>query len=419
MRRNPWNLLTVRGKVFFFAGLAVLVLAMLLGQRDILLLGLLLALLPVIAVIFMARSKLKLSCERSSDHGQIAIGESVEGRLTLEKTGRMPSGMLLFEEHVPPQLGRRPRFAVNETSGSWTRQVTYPLRGHQRGKFITGPLLVRSTDAFGLARADRQFSATTEIMVTPRVHPLSTMRNVTGGGAAGESRPQRIGISGQDDVLVREYRQGDDVRRIHWRSTARRDEIMVRREEQAWDPSISLILDSRAGAHAGHGPESSFEQAVSFATSIALHFMADGFDLSLFDSRGPMLASAGAQTNQQHVLRCFTEVQTTTASAMTAGLDAAALAQRGQLVVAVVGRLSMGDAQQLLRSRRNRAQGLLVALDVDSYVSRSERADIEVRDEHQEALAMLRQHQWRLVEVKSGMNFAEAWRDLERMGDFT
>ena len=151
---------------------------------------------------------------------------------------------------------------------SWRREIEYPLLGRVRGRFHTGPLMVRTTDPFGLVRLDRQFVATTEVMVTPRVEPLPVMRTAGGAGSTGEARPHRIGVVGQDDALVREYRQGDDVRRIHWRSTARWGDLMVRREEQAWDPSASVILDSRASAHAGRGMHSSIEWAISAAASI-------------------------------------------------------------------------------------------------------------------------------------------------------
>ena len=99
--------------------------------------------------------------------------------------------------------------------------MEYPLLGRVRGRFATGPLMVRTTDPFGLVRLDRQFVATSDVMVTPQVVPLPVMRTAGGAGSTGEERPHRIGVVGQDDALVREYHQGDDVRRIHWRSTAR------------------------------------------------------------------------------------------------------------------------------------------------------------------------------------------------------
>ena len=80
--------------------------------------------------------------------------------------------------------------------------MEYPLVGRARGHYRTGPLMVRTTDPFGLVRLDRTFSATSEVVVTPQVHDLTGTAGGGSGGSAGEARPRRIGVSGADDVLV-------------------------------------------------------------------------------------------------------------------------------------------------------------------------------------------------------------------------
>ncbi len=420
MKRNPWSLLTPRGKMLLVAGLATIIGSMLLGQRAVLWLGLLLFLLPAISLFFIARTRLRLTCERGFDHGEMPIGETMEATLALVKRGNLPAGLLLFEEHIPASLGKRPRFGVNNTSGSWRREVSYPLEGKQRGRFTVGPLLVRSRDAFNLVKFDRQFTATSEVLVTPRIHHLGSMRNVTGGGSSGETRPQRLGVIGSDDVLVREYRQGDDVRRIHWRSTARRGELMVRREEQAWDPSVTLVLDSRAIAHGGPGRESSFEYAVSCAASIAMHFLEHGFTVDLYDAGGAMLPrdiDRSYHTTRQHILHCFTDALPHAATSMSEALDSPLIGRQGRLVVAITGRLTPTEAEALLRTRRNRAQGLAVVIDVDTFVARSERATEQQQEDHRVAVQMLRNQMWRVAEVTRVTAITDAWKDLERLGE--
>jgi hypothetical protein len=75
-------------------------------------------------------------------------------------------------------------------------------------------------------------------------------------------------------VLVREYQARDDVRRIHWPSTARTGSLMVRREEAAWDPTAWLLLDSRAGVHPAVGSLSpTFEALVSAAASLGVRML--------------------------------------------------------------------------------------------------------------------------------------------------
>ncbi|WP_114558640.1 DUF58 domain-containing protein [Desertihabitans aurantiacus] len=419
--RNPWRLLTFRGRVFVVAGVAVGALAALIGQRDVVWIGLLLVLLPFTAAFLVARTRLRLSCERAVVPSQMAIGESAVGRLVLEKTGPIPYGILRFEDYVPRHLGVRPRFTVQTLASHWRREFTYPLQGSVRGRYSTGPLMVRSSDPLGLAQLDRSFHATSEVMVTPRIFPLEEMRNAGGGGATGESRPQRLGVVGQDDVLVREYRHGDDVRRVHWRSTARRGELMVRREEQAFDPSVTVMLDSRASAHGGHGKDSSFEWAVSAAASVAMHFLTDGFELNLLETRGPLTMVGDLSSNQvttrHNVVHKLTDITTTSEATLRPMIDAALVHQGSQLVVAVLGRLTRGEVEQLERTRHNRAAGLALVVDADSFAIRSERADAEVREEHARAVALLREHRWRVVTADRTRTVTDTWGDLERLGE--
>ena len=176
---------------------------------------------------------------------------------------------------------------------------------------------------------------------------------------------------GQDDVLVREYRQGDDVRRIHWRSTARWGDLMVRREEQAWDPSASIMLDSRVGAHAGRGMHNSMEWAISAAASIGIHFLDDGFSIEIYEAEGPLHIS-GSMGQHSSASRAGDQPVDRSAGrgrrpSLHYAVETATIDRPGQLVVAILGRMTAEDANALLRLRRNRAQGLAIMLDVDTF----------------------------------------------------
>lgn len=419
-RRNPWPLLTMRGKIFTLLGLALVLAGLLLGQRDVLWFGLFLLILPLTALVVVGRTRLRLTCERRVTPPEAVVGDRLEGELVVIKSGPLPTGLLHFEDHVPRALGRPPRFTVHRFSGEWRREITYPLAGLLRGRFHTGPLAVRATDPFGLVKLDRRFTATSEVMITPRIIPLPIMRNAIGAGSSGEATPQKAGVVGQDDILVREYRAGDDVRRIHWRSTARRNELMVRREEQAWDPAATVILDSRASSHAGKGRNSSFEWAVSAAASIALHFVDANFRIDLFDADGTMVTAdrqAAATVTRQQVVNVMTEVQLSGRTALDRTVDHAMIAQRGQLMLAVTGRLSPRDVDLLLTAQRNRSRCFALVVDADTFTVRSERSSPQEYDDHRAAISMLRNHGWRVVEVSHGTELSDAWSDLDRMGE--
>jgi uncharacterized protein (DUF58 family) len=415
---KPWRLLTGRGRAFVIVGLAIVIVAMLTGQRDIMRIGLLVLLLPVVAAVLVARARLRMSCERHVEPAQVPLGSPLRGRLVLGQEGRLPAGILMLEDAVPADLGSRPRFLVDRADLSWRREVEYPLLGRVRGRFHTGPLMVRTTDPFGLVRLDRRFVATSEVMITPQVFPLPAMRAAGGAGSAGEARPHRIGVVGQDDALVREYRQGDDVRRIHWRSTARLGALMVRREEQAWDPSASIILDSRARAHAGRGMHSSLEWAISAAASVAIHFLSDGFSVEIYEADGSMRIGGSlgqhSSASGEVVLNRLTDLRPRSAQSLHYAVESAGVDQPSQLVVAIMGRLTSEDANVLLRARRNRAHGLAMLLDVDSFAESP--AEPGSKSQHERAVELLRENQWRVIEVTRGMGVPETWAALDRLG---
>lgn len=421
MRYNPWLLLTLRGKTFAVVGGVLLLGGILMGQRDVLWFGLFLFLLPLVAVVVVARSRLRLTCERRVSPPEAVVGERLSGELIVTKSGQLPTGLLQFEDDVPRGLGRPPRFTVHRFAGEWRREITYPMAGLMRGRFRTGPLTVRATDPFHLVKLDRRFSATSEVQITPRVVPLPMMRTASGGGSTGDTMPQKAGVIGADDVLVREYHSGDDVRRIHWRTTARRGELFVRREEQAWDPTATVIIDSRSSAHAGRGRGSSFEWAVSAAASIALHFVDAGFRVDLFDAGGAMVSGermAQATVTRQQIIDAMTDVQLSQRSTLTRTVEHASLTQRGQLMVCVLGRMSPGDAEIILGAQRNRARCFAFVLDPDTFTSRSERSTPEQYDAHRAGLDRLRQASWRVIEVTAGMEVVDAWTDLDRVGEY-
>jgi len=424
--RRAWRALTGRGRALVVVGLLLTLLCALIGERDVMVVGLLLLFVPIVAGVLLSRSRLQLSCERSVRPNEVATGDAMTGQLVVSHRSRLPVGVVLLEDDVPAQLGQRPRFLIDEPTQDWHGTVRYPLRGQYRGRYHTGPLRVRLTDPFGLVHLDRAFTATSELLVTPRVHPLDRLTSLGGAGQTGDNRPQRIGVVGQDDVLVREYHHGDDVRRIHWRSTARRGEMMVRREEQAWDPTCAILLDNRTGAHVGDAVHGSFEWAVSMTASVGSAMIADGFSIEIHHGQGRLdLAHVSAQRDAiRHVmLRGLAELTPRAQPSLTHGVEEMQSEAAGQLVVAVLGRVSVTEAAAIARVRRNRAEGVAILLDVDTWGHGRRAATVdgsgaaavrgngaEAPEDPMAAVAdVLTSQQWRVVRASAGETVPQVW----------
>lgn len=406
---RAWQSLTGRGRVLMFLGLFATICLALVGERDVMVVGLLLFFLPVVAAVVLSRSRLRLSNERAVRPNEVEIGSRLTGELVITHHSRIPVGVLLLEDDVPAELGQRPRFMVDRATQNWHRRLQYPLFGHYRGRFHTGPLRVRLTDPFGLVTVDRAFTTTSELLVTPQVHRLDPPGGTGGGGQSGDDRPHRIGITGQDDVLVRQYHDGDDVRRIHWRSTARRGEMMVRREEQAWDPTCAILVDNRTTAHTGDNLHGSFEWAVSFAASVGAHYLGDGYAIEIHHGQGRLdLAHVSAQRDAvRHVmLQGLAELELRAQPSLNHAVSELQSDSAGQLVVAVLGRLSATEAALIAGARRHRAQGVAVLLDVTTW---GEAEGDHTGSRLAEVTAILEASQWLVVHACASDQVPEVW----------
>ena len=162
----------------------------------------------------------------------------------------------------------------------------YPLRPVRRGVHRIGPLVAYGTDPLGLAEFARTVPGTERLLVLPRTVPLHGVPHALGSSDGAHGAGASGSGQGRSDVLVRPYRSGDELRRVHWRSTARHDELMVRLEERPWRGGVTVLLDRRAGAHRGHGPGASLEWAVTFAASACVHLIERGEPVELVTEDG-------------------------------------------------------------------------------------------------------------------------------------
>src|SRR5262249_46658392 len=183
----------------------------------------------------------------------------------------------------------------------------------------------------------------------------------------GDPRASTAAAAGEDDVVPRAYRDGDELRRVHWRSTARYGELMVRREEQRWQDRAVVILDSRRSAHAGSGPSSSFEFAVSAAASIGVHLANSGLDGHLLTDAGPLAGPAMFED----VLLDALSVLSTSRNHDFAKTPPALPTIEGGLLILIAGRPSPDAATEIATARRHGTQGIALLLAVSTWAATS------------------------------------------------
>jgi uncharacterized protein (DUF58 family) len=360
-----WRLggLTTRGRCLLAAGLATALCAVLIEERDLLRVASFATILPLLASVIVGQTQLGLRADRELMPSRTSVGGECQVRLTLYLTGRC-AGQLLLEDVAPQALGGPHRAVVARPHREI--QLTYPLRPAERRVHSVGPLIARITDPLGLAQYRRALAGNSQLVVLPEVVPLAGLpaRSGLGVGASG-SRPVGAG-QGQDAVVVRSYQQGDDLRRVHWRTSARRDDLMVRVEEWSERSEVTILLDHRTAAHRGAGPTASLEYALSLAASMYVHLRQHSPQVRLVTADGMIRASTGQATD--------TALDALAALCATNQRDLAGIPEvvNNQEVIAVLGAVGPAAVAQLLAKYLRTARGYAVLLDVAAWATEEE-----------------------------------------------
>jgi uncharacterized protein (DUF58 family) len=405
--------LTTRGRSFLAAAAAAAISAVILGERDLLRVAVLLAALPLLAAAYVGQTRYRLSCTRTVEPVRVPVGSPARVLLRLSNLSRLPTGTLLLEDRLPYALGSRPRLVLERLGGQRASTVAYTVRAEVRGRYEVGPLVVRLTDPFGLCELTRSFTTIGKLTVVPQVIALPAVRLTGEFAGSGDSRARSVAVHGEDDVATREYRDGDDLRRVHWRSTARTGELMVRREEQPWESRATIVLDTRRQGHRGEGPTASFEWAVSAAASTALHLRRAGYKIRMVTGSGIDL-DANERDGEGALLDVLAEVNVSAANDVLALVERIRKRGDGGLIIAVLGGLSIGEAESLaaLRSAGTTCVALLV--DPTTWLNLPDAARAEATAEHEAAALTLLRGGWRVIGIEHGTNLATVWPQAAR-----
>ena len=400
--------LTLRGRAFLAAGLTAAVCALALDQRDLLRVGVLLAAVPLGALLTTSRYRYRLGLRRTIAPARVVAGTTARVSLELENLTKIPTRVLLAEDRVPYALGPSPRFVLARLPGRRRAVVTYSLRSELRGSYTLGPLRLRLADPFGMCEVTRSFTGTDRLVVVPKVYALAGAEGSGQWSGTGESLTRNAAASGEDDVATREYRYGDDLRRVHWRSTAHRGELMVRRDEQPRQLRATVLLDTRAVGHRGDGPASSFEWAVSAAASAAVHLSEQKYGLRLLMDETP--ANWSSMDGAGSVLDELAVVHLSGPRDLSDAVTTLTRTGGDGMVVAVLGDAGTDEVSALAALGRHGARGVAILLRTPEWAtglpeSRIEKLDLARRRNAE----MLQAGGWSVVEAGADDSVPDVW----------
>ncbi|MGN9766528.1 DUF58 domain-containing protein [Micromonospora sp. SD12] len=207
----------------------------------------------------------RLEVTRSADPDRVARGEPAMMTLTVRNAGRLRAASLVAEDRCGGRSVPVPLLRLRPGRDSTVR---YEVPTSRRGVVPVGPLRVTRRDPLGLVALSRPYGGTVPVWVHPRVHPLNAVP--TGAGRSLDGRVDKVPHGSITFDSLREYVVGDELRRVHWRTSARVGELMVRENVDTSLPRIVVLLDNRAAAHPQRvdGVAESFESACEAAASV-------------------------------------------------------------------------------------------------------------------------------------------------------
>ena len=291
---------TLRGGLFLGAGSVMFIIAWRYDLQDLLFVAALLLLVPVVALGYVLVHPVRVAVTRTFRPASVPAGLAATVTLQIRNLGAGSVSGLRWRDtaaggiEVPAGQLLRALGAARpgRPTTTDTAVVSYPVRPVRRGSYPIGPVRLGRVDPFGLAYGEWPVGSPHDLTVTPRVTALpGSGVSITRGEGSRHERLRHLN-NDSDELIAREYRPGDSLRRVNWPATARHGEIMVRQEEQRSHPEARVLLDTTRGGTGradgastrGHGVHNiEFERAVEVAASIAVHLLEAGFRVEVIE----------------------------------------------------------------------------------------------------------------------------------------
>jgi len=353
LTRRGWALLTV--------GVALPIAGRLLGVRELTSLGLTALLLTGASILLVGHARVDIEAVRRLVPNRVHAGSPCRVDLNVRSTGARRSPVLSICD--PFDDGRRwARFRLAPLRPGEDSTAAYRVPTNHRGLFNLGPLQVVRTDPLGLASRTVELAKQDTPPAYPRTERVAPLPPTRGADPRGGSVTQpSFGPSGEEFHALRPYVMGDDMRRVHWKSSARTEDLLIRQDELPWEGRATVVVDLREGVH----DEASFEGAMSAAASIATSCIGAGLELRLIGTDG---VDTGHGTGRGHLDRILErlaawEPDDEPANYLARALAGPALSRDSSLATITTGRAGPDAVVFAARARRGQRGAVVVVLD--------------------------------------------------------
>jgi uncharacterized protein (DUF58 family) len=334
---------------WFVAGAAVAFLfaGWLLGSFELFLVGATLAALVLGCIAYVGLSRLRIDVTRELHPPRVHAGTPSRVDLRVENTGRRPTPVLGLRDAVSGTRGAN--LLVGPLAGGQVERAAYRLPTDKRGILEIGPLRVEMSDPFGIARITMTASGVSELTVYPHTDGIAPVPLTTGNDPmAGAEHPNALGRTGEDFYALRHYQVGDDLRRVHWASTAKHDELMVRQDEQPWQGRATVLCDIRAATNT----EESLELVISAAASVVTASARRQDLVRLITTNGSDSGFAAGHAHVEGIMETLVSAEASHDAAFRRVVDRAARSSTGGALIAIVANMSPAEIERISRLRQ-------------------------------------------------------------------
>ena len=363
-------MLTTRGRFILALGLGVYIVAWAFGSKPLYPVATGLLLVVGVSWVWVRLADRPFKVGRGWGDREHVEGDDVPVLAELQPTGNVVPASITLVERIG-RIGEQ-RHPLRRHGRRWS--VRYTLEDLPRGRYSFADVRVELTDAFGLERSVVELPAPGALLVYPRLVRLQRLFSETGARSHDGRRLLLRRSSGFELHSVREYEQGESLRRVHWPSTARRAQLMVKELEDAPRDEIAVLLDADARSVVGE----SFDVQVRAAGSILEAFVRRGRRAVLvIDAKRREVQRVHAPTSDwRHALELLAaaEATGTTPAPKLLADDDGPIARALDLTV-VTARLDPGLVDRVLQRAASRRKVSIVHVEAASFNGAPRRAE--------------------------------------------
>lgn len=300
----------------------------------------------------------------SLDRRYAQVGDVLRATYTVRNASRLPKLWLeVFNPStLPTQLPGRAIAVGPRQERSWVARVPLIRRGH----FQIDPMVVRTGDPFGLFESSASVGTGATVVVYPVAEPLTRWRLPAASIEGSSTNPERTLQTSPLVTGVRGYVPGDAYNRIHWKSSARHQELQVKEFELEQTADVWLILDLDSRVHTGSGDDATVETGVRAAASVSARALTDNRSLGMAaegQRRVILPVDRGARQHQK-VMQLLAAVQPVGSSPLRDVLtDTLPRLRRGMTAVVITPSLDRSWIRPLTALRSRGVATVVIVLD--------------------------------------------------------